>query len=414
MALVVLPANAQSSSQGQAQPKAPAKPGAPDTPKFDPAVAALLKQATATYHKLHSYRHTEVIRAAVAGSTSSVTVTLAIERPNKLILKSDNDQIGVAFSNGKTVILFNPGTIEYTKQPAPTDLSAMPDIKSLVLSSAAPAIGSVVVEEMLAGDVLADAFLKNLFTGASVGAAVQKNGKKVQPIVILPGGKAEAGSFTLDFDADTHLLQDVVLKSPQGSLTDTLSNIKTDTTLPAETFQYTPPSQAKLVDAFTNPEEAVEKAAIAKYQGKPAPDFTLKDPSGKEYKLSSLKGKVVVVDFWASWCGPCQMVMPTIQEISAKLSSQGVQVLAVDTWDAKSDFDSFVKANPQYTMTFLLDPAQKDAQNSVATKLYGVEGIPTTMVIDKNGIVHTYAIGVHEHDFYFNALKEVGVNIVVQ
>jgi thiol-disulfide isomerase/thioredoxin/outer membrane lipoprotein-sorting protein len=414
MELVALPADAQSPGQTQAQSAAPVVFGPPHT-NIDPAVVGLLKQAIASYQKLYSYQHKEEVFTASNGIIPRVTLTLAMERPNKLSVKSDNGPFSAAVSDGRKVILYDPDTSEYTQKSAPAALKDIPDITYLFLAAApVPAFGSALVERMLAGDVLNDPVLVNMFTNASVAATVQKNSKKVQPMVLLPSGHAEDGSLTLDFDVDTHLLQEVVLKTPQGSLTENLSDIKLDQPLPEARFQYTLPRQVKLVDEFMGSPEALEKAAAAKFQGKPAPEFTLKDRSGKEYKLSSLKGKVVIVDFWASWCAPCRMVMPSIQEIHEKLASQGVQVLAVNTWDARSDFDSFVKANPQYTMPFLLDPAQQDQEHSVASKFYGVQALPTTVMIDQNGIVRVYDIAVHERDFYLSALKKLGLNIVLQ
>jgi len=106
--------------------------------------------------------------------------------------------------------------------------------------------------------------------------------------------------------------------------------------------------------------------------------------------------------------------MPTMQEIHKKLADRGVVVLAVNTWDAREDCDAFLKENTQYTMRVLLDPAEKDGEKSVATKLYGVQGIPTTLLIDKEGVLRKYIVGAHERDFYMDALKALNVQVAAR
>lgn len=124
---------------------------------------------------------------------------------------------------------------------------------------------------------------------------------------------------------------------------------------------------------------------------KPAPSFTLKDLAGKDVSLESLKGKVVVVDFWATWCGPCKASFPGMQDAVNKFaSSDDVVFLFVDTWERADDKAKNAKdfiESKSYTFHVLLDEDNKVVAD------FGVNGIPTKFIIDKNGNIRFKNIG---------------------
>ncbi|MDE5423119.1 AhpC/TSA family protein [Ancylomarina sp. DW003] len=125
--------------------------------------------------------------------------------------------------------------------------------------------------------------------------------------------------------------------------------------------------------------DVLKKVAV----GQPAPDFTLNTPEGTPLSLSSLKGKVVVIDFWASWCGPCRRENPHMVEIYNELSPKGVEFLGVSL---DKDKDKWLKAIED---DGLIWKHVSDLQywNSAAAKLYGINGIPATVLIDQNGTI---------------------------
>jgi peroxiredoxin len=123
----------------------------------------------------------------------------------------------------------------------------------------------------------------------------------------------------------------------------------------------------------------------------PAPDFTLVNLNGVEINLKSLKGKTIVIDFWATWCGPCLVSFPGLQKVVNKFNDdESVQFLFVNTWEnvteKKSNATQFIEKN-KYTFNVLMDE-----QNEVVAK-YKVEGIPTKFVIDKEGNIRFRSVG---------------------
>jgi peroxiredoxin len=124
-----------------------------------------------------------------------------------------------------------------------------------------------------------------------------------------------------------------------------------------------------------------------------APDFELKDVNGKSVKLSDFRGKVVMIDFWATWCGPCRLEIPWFMDFERKYKDQGFVVIGVamddEGWPAVKPFVEKMKMNYRVGLG-----------NDYLSNLYGgVETIPTTILIDRDGRVasiHTSLAGKDE------------------
>ncbi|HVK96221.1 MAG TPA: TlpA disulfide reductase family protein [Flavisolibacter sp.] len=124
-----------------------------------------------------------------------------------------------------------------------------------------------------------------------------------------------------------------------------------------------------------------------------APSFALLDLSGKKVNLADYKGKVVVVDFWATWCGPCISSFPGMQKAVNKYANNpNVQFLFIDTWENdKKKVEEFITTN-KYSFEVLLD------EESKVVEQFKVEGIPTKFVLDPNGKIRFKSVGFNGSD----------------
>ncbi len=132
------------------------------------------------------------------------------------------------------------------------------------------------------------------------------------------------------------------------------------------------------------------KAASVKpdHERKQAPDFALKDADGKVVKLSAYKGKVVLLDFWATWCGPCKIEIPWFMELQRKNKDRGFEVLGVsmddEGWEVVKPFLADVGVNYRVVI----------GNDATAQNYGGVDALPTTFLIDRAGKIAAVHVGL--------------------
>lgn len=122
-------------------------------------------------------------------------------------------------------------------------------------------------------------------------------------------------------------------------------------------------------------------------EGNPAPDFTLNDLSGQPAQLSSLKGKVVLLNFWATWCPPCREEIPSMVKLNQAMQGKPFQMLAVSIDEGGKDAVEKFYKQAGVSLPTLLDTDGK------VSRLYGTTGVPETFVIDSKGVILKKIIG---------------------
>lgn len=123
----------------------------------------------------------------------------------------------------------------------------------------------------------------------------------------------------------------------------------------------------------------------------PAPNFTLKSLGGKNMKLSEMAGNVVLINFWASWCGPCRLSFPQLEQIRRELGPRGFEILAVNVDEQERDALRFLEELP---VTY---PVVRDGTGDTPGS-YGILGMPTGYLIDREGIVRLVHQGYRKSD----------------
>jgi cytochrome c biogenesis protein CcmG/thiol:disulfide interchange protein DsbE len=127
--------------------------------------------------------------------------------------------------------------------------------------------------------------------------------------------------------------------------------------------------------------------------GTPAPDFTIKD-SDRSVTLSQLRGKIVVLNFWATWCPPCVDEMPSLEQLQKKFQGTDITILAVSVDDDADDYHRFLKQHAIDLLT-VRESGQKTDTGVIApvSSRYGTYKVPETYIIDRNGVIRRKFIG---------------------
>jgi peroxiredoxin len=134
--------------------------------------------------------------------------------------------------------------------------------------------------------------------------------------------------------------------------------------------------------------ESPDASARAKVSiGEAAPDFTLKNIQGEDVTLSDLRGQVVLVNFWATWCPPCRQEMPSMEKLYQHLQDQEFEMLAINVEENGPEAVASFLKDQSHSFPILFDTQAK------AQRLYNVSKYPETFVVDRNGIVVEHVVG---------------------
>lgn len=177
---------------------------------------------------------------------------------------------------------------------------------------------------------------------------------------------------------------------PDMSMLSEMSDLKANTGLKDADFALKAPegyaSEAGTYENMGLQDPNQEEPQLKAEAGKPAIAFKLKDPTGKEFTLEGLKGRVVLLDFWATWCGPCKKAMPSIQKLHEKFADKAVSILGVNCWEKDEQKAIKYMESQKFTYGLLL-------KGDDLAKEYGISGIPTLILIGKDGNVLHAGVG---------------------
>jgi thiol-disulfide isomerase/thioredoxin len=162
-----------------------------------------------------------------------------------------------------------------------------------------------------------------------------------------------------------------------------VKNLKIDQPVDESLFTFTPPEGAKEVKELSFASAALPKADLT---GKAAPAFEIRGLDGKLYTSTALRGKTVLLDFWATWCVPCRQSMPSVEKIYAEYKDRGLVALAVNTGEERQLVEEFVKKTPSAY------PVALSGESGILD-VYEVTAYPTFVLIGPDGKVIAHEIG---------------------
>ena len=142
----------------------------------------------------------------------------------------------------------------------------------------------------------------------------------------------------------------------------------------------------------------------------PAPDFTLATTTGELVSMSDLRGKVILLNFWGTWCGPCRMELPDFVKLYDKYNKDGLEIVGITIRRGESIKD-VAKFQEQWGLNYLLLNDINGNEVSEVTMAYSqaigqmINGIPTTLVIDREGFIVNGFIGPRKEQVFYNAIK---------
>ena len=354
-----------------------------------PAARQLIQKVKAAYTQLQSVRLAGKIVADldVGGRKSdrSVDITALYKAPG--FFRHEVKGEVLAGSTGKKLYILDTKSNIYKTMDAPdgkVSYRMMPPPFGEMLEVQDPAL-LLALSAGSIDDVLEGATFVKVAPDAATGG-------ESPPTLMFTA--SDGRIINLAFDAKTSLLRqarydmsDLLRKRGAEKVIKALITISYDQVNPnvaaeAAQFAWMPPATAQ---AATDAND--EGQAAVALQGKPAPDFTLPGMDGKPVTLSSFKGNVVLLDFWATWCGPCVMSLPELDALYQVRKDGAVRIFAVNAGEEKDQVATFLKEK-KLTLPVLLDTDQ------AVLGTFGVGVFPTTIIIAPNGVVSKVFLGV--------------------
>jgi peroxiredoxin/outer membrane lipoprotein-sorting protein len=321
---------------------------------------------------------------------------VAVERPNRFAIRLTQGMMGTTVvSNGEKLYTYMPMMGRYQVDEAPASLEEFDTGTSAVgpmaqmgagmflnifaanepkreLLEIVDSIEYVGVEEV---DGQPCHRLKLSSEGMNIDAWVTREGRTL-PVRVRPDLKGYMERIKQEMPAE--------MEQMEIEMAFRFEDWKFDEPVPDESFRFEPPDDAEKVDSIIEMSTEGETHPLT---GEEAPDFELPRLEGEPVRLSDHEGEhVVILDFWATWCGPCVQAMPVLSEIASDYREQGVVLYAVNQRESAETIRQFLEREDLKVDVLL------DKQGEVAEQ-YEVEGIPQTVIVDQAGRVQAVHVG---------------------
>lgn len=375
----------------------------------------ILKSVEEQYKSMKTFELQAVlnstIKAVGKNQNTSFPIYYARREPGEIRIEVRGNQMGLTIvSDGNSTWTYLPESGEYKVQRASV-LQASRNTGGEMASSDFTDMGEQLTETY---KTITKNIKKAEFLGTETVTMADGTKNKAYKIKVTytqnPGFRDMVISpTTYLIDKKTHLVLRQSLQvsasedSPQSPLTMYQTvNLRAANLKPSFTdsvFQFHPPSSAKEVKkfAFENMQNRTGDALV----GKEAINFNLTSIGGGQINLKDLRGKVVVLDFWATWCGPCREAHPHLQKLYEEYKNDGLVVLGINS-ESKAKVQHYMQENG-YTFTNLMDPDQSVGIN------YRVDAIPSVFIINRKGIVDAHLVGYQPESAIRKAIKKAGL-----
>ncbi len=330
---------------------------------------------------------------------------LRVQRPNRmaLVLREGVDGVNM-FCDGETLTIHVPLMGRYTSREAPDSLSAISQNPLITAGQQNILTGALLSNDPYAA--VLEGVQKARYDGTEKvdgetchrlvfeqdeldwTAWIVDSEKPVVRRVVPDMTKALAAMGGLELEGDEAKAVREQLAKTELRLETKFTNWKTNATFTDADFAFDAPEGARKVDSLFGGLEGEDEEGPHPLVGKPAPPIQLDKLDGSTVELAQHADKdVVILDFWATWCGPCRRAMPTISQVAKRFADKGVVLYAVNLEEESDTIEEFLE-DEQLDLNVLLD-----ADGDVA-RAYGANAIPQTVIVDKKGVVQVVHVGL--------------------